>query len=145
MWLNFEYWITCQLCRFRCKSPTVYFLHNFSNILADCYFSSLYLNFHWLSSEGDFSGVSPPWPKKKRHRKEILQKMFLLTQSKISVHIVFQGKMQFFQTGELFQKNCINPCLWEIFAKVLLLGENFSNLILDFLLFYDDIFLRNFE
>ena len=30
-WLNFEYWITCQLCRFRCKSATVYVLLHFSD------------------------------------------------------------------------------------------------------------------
>ena len=39
LWLNFEYWITCQVCRFTCKSATVYVLYNFSIVLADWYFS----------------------------------------------------------------------------------------------------------
>ena len=56
-WLNFEYWITCQLCRFRCKSATVYVLLHFSDVLANWYFSWLYLNFHWLSFCEFFSGV----------------------------------------------------------------------------------------
>ena len=55
LWLNFEYWITCKLGWFRCKCVTDYVLHNFSNVLADWYFSWLYLNFHWLS----FCGVFP--------------------------------------------------------------------------------------
>ena len=56
-WLNFEYWIICQLSSFKCKSATVYILHNFSNVLADLYFSRLYLSFHWLSFCELFSGV----------------------------------------------------------------------------------------
>ena len=40
LWLNSEYWITCQLSRFSCKSSTIYILHIFSNVLADWYFSS---------------------------------------------------------------------------------------------------------
>ena len=56
-WVNFEYWITCQLCRFRCKSATLYVWLHFSNDLADWYFSWLYLNFHWLSFCEFFSGV----------------------------------------------------------------------------------------
>ena len=56
-WLNFEYWITCQLNWFGCKSTTVDVLHNFSNGLAGWYFSWLYLNFHWLSFCEFFSGV----------------------------------------------------------------------------------------
>ena len=39
----------------------------------------------------------------------------------------------------------INSYLREIFPRVLLLGGNFLDLILDFLLFCDDIFLWNFE
>ena len=38
----------------RCKFATAYVLHNFSNVLADWYFSWLYLNFHWLSFCGVF-------------------------------------------------------------------------------------------
>ena len=38
LWLNFKYWITCQVCRFTCKSATVYVLYNFSIVLADWYF-----------------------------------------------------------------------------------------------------------
>ena len=30
LWLNFEYWITCKLGWFRCKSATAYVLHNLS-------------------------------------------------------------------------------------------------------------------
>ena len=50
LWLSFEYWITYQLCRFRCKSATVYILHNFSNVLAGCISS----DFTWLSFCGVF-------------------------------------------------------------------------------------------
>ena len=39
----------------------------------------------------------------------------------------------------------INSYLREIFPRVLLLGGNFLDLILDFLLLCDDIFLWNFE
>ena len=53
--LNFEYWITYQLYLFRCKSAIAYVLHNFSNFLADWYFSWIYLSFHWLSFCGVFS------------------------------------------------------------------------------------------
>ena len=56
-WLNFECWIICQLSSFKCKSATAYILQNFPNVLADWYFSWLYLNFHWLSSCELFSGV----------------------------------------------------------------------------------------
>ena len=55
LWLNFEYWITYQLCRLRCKSATAYVLHNFSNVLADWCFFSIHLSFHWLSFCGVFS------------------------------------------------------------------------------------------
>ena len=33
--IEFEYWISCQLCRFRCNSGIVYVLHNFANVLPD--------------------------------------------------------------------------------------------------------------
>ena len=56
-WPNFKYWITFQLSWFGCKSATVKVLHNFSNVLADWYFSWLYLNFHWLSFCEFSSGV----------------------------------------------------------------------------------------
>ena len=102
--MNFEYWISYQLCRFRCKSATAYVLHNFSNVLADWYFSWIYLTFHWLSPCGVFPGVLSLWPKKKRHREKNLQKMFLQTQSKMSVHIVFQGKIQLLEPQKLLQK-----------------------------------------
>ena len=62
-------------------------LHNFYNVFADWYFSWLY-----------FSRVLPGFfslALKKRHREKSQQKIFLQTQSKISVHILFQGKMQF--------------------------------------------------
>ena len=77
-----------QLCWFRCKSATVYVLHNFSNVLADWYFSWLYSNFHWLSFCWFFTSVFSPGLRKKNNKKS-LQKIFLHTQSKISVHIVF--------------------------------------------------------
>ena len=51
---------------------------------------------YWVSA-GYFPGVFSPWPKKKRHREKSLQKMFLQSQTKISVHIVFHWKMQFLQ------------------------------------------------
>ena len=47
LWLNFVYWLTCQLCRFRCNSATAYVLHNFSNVLADWY---LWLYIDWVSA-----------------------------------------------------------------------------------------------
>ena len=64
-WLNFEYWIACQLSWFRCKSATVYILHNFPNVLVDWYFSIFYLSFY------DFFPVHfSPWPKKKKPGKK---------------------------------------------------------------------------
>ena len=38
---NFECWMTCQLCWFRCKAATVYVLDNFSEVYEDWYFSWL--------------------------------------------------------------------------------------------------------
>ena len=67
LWLNFEYWITCKLGWYKSKSTTAYVLHNFSNVLADWYFSWRYLNFHWLSFCGVFSRCIFSLPKKKRH------------------------------------------------------------------------------
>ena len=95
-WLNFRYWITCQLCQFRCKSKTIYVLLHFFNDLADWCFSWLYLNYHdWVSARF-FPVYFSPWPKKKRHWKKGRQKMFPRTQSKVSAYnIVLQGKMQF--------------------------------------------------
>ena len=60
-WLNFEYWITCHLCWFRCKLATFYVLLHFSNVFADWYFCWLYLSFHWLSFCEFFSGVFFSW------------------------------------------------------------------------------------
>ena len=79
LWLNFEYWITCKLGWYKSKSTTAYVLHNFSNVLADWYFSWLYLNFHWLSFCGVFPGVFSPCLRKKDTGKKSLQKMFLET------------------------------------------------------------------
>ena len=50
----------------------------------------------WVST-GFFLGGFSPWPKKKRDSEKSPQKIFPETQSKISEHIVFQKKMQFFQ------------------------------------------------
>ena len=44
-WLIFEYWITCQLCRFRCKSATVYVLLHLSNVFCGLVFLLTLLNF----------------------------------------------------------------------------------------------------
>ena len=99
LWLNSGYWITCQLYWFSCKSATVYVLHNSSSILADWYLSWLYLNFHWLKFCGGFE--------------KNCKKIFPQTQSKMSIHIIFQGKMQFLQHWLLLQKNWmirINSC-----------------------------------
>ena len=95
-WLNFRYWITCQLCQFRCKSKTIYVLLHFFNALADWCFSWLYLNYHdWVSARF-FPVYFSPWPKKKRHWRKGRQKMFPRTQSKVSAYnIALQGKMQF--------------------------------------------------
>ena len=43
---NFEYWMTCQLCWFRCKAVTVYVSDHLSEVLEDWYFSWVYLNFY---------------------------------------------------------------------------------------------------
>ena len=139
IWLNFEYWITCQLCRFRCKSATVYVLINFSNLHADWYFSWLYLNFHWLIFCGVpsrcifFFALQIKTPRKKADKKCSPK----LSQ-KISIHnLDFQGEMQFLLPRYLLQKNQmirINSCLWESFPWVLLVRDN---LILDFLFYYD--------
>ena len=94
---RFDYCISCQLWRFKCKTGTVYVLHNFSNVLVDWYFSWRYLNFHWLSFWGVFSLRILHWRKKEPHRENSPQKCFTRTLSKISLHIVFQGKLQFFQ------------------------------------------------
>ena len=78
-------------------------------------------NFTWVFidwvSAGFFPGVFSPWPKKKRHRKKSLQKIFLQT-PKTSVHILFQRKIQFLQPRYTLQKNqmiSINSYLREIF------------------------------
>ena len=67
LWLNFEYWITCHVCLFRCKSATVYFLHNFPTFL----WTGISPDFTWFFidwvSAWFFSDVFSPWPKKKRY------------------------------------------------------------------------------
>ena len=86
-WLNFEYWITCQLCWFRCKSATVYVL-----------LLQRFCGLAFLLTLLKFSLTEFLWAffRCKSHREKSRQKMFPQTQSKISVHNkVFQGKMQF--------------------------------------------------
>ena len=82
-WLNLDYWITCQLCQFRCKSVTIYVLHNFSSVLADWYFSWLYLNFHWLSFCEFFSGVFFSLAKENKTPGKKWQKIFPQTLSSL--------------------------------------------------------------
>ena len=56
---------------------------------------------------------------------------------KISVHILFQGEMQILPPRQPLQKNQVirmNSYLREVFDRMLLLGGNFSDFILDFLL-----------
>ena len=58
---------------------------------------------------------------------------------KISVHILFQGKMQILPPRQPLQKNQVirmNSYLREVFDRMLLLGGNFSDFILDFLLWW---------
>ena len=85
----------------------------------------------WVSV-GFFPGVLSPWPKKKRHREKSLQKMFLQPPSRENA--IFATSIT---PSEISNDSYI--------PRVLLLGCNFSDLIYDFLFFYDDIFLWNFE
>ena len=105
LWLNFDYMITCQLCRLRCKSATVYVLHNFSNVLA----AGISPDFTWIFTDWVSAVVFPcvfsHWSKNKRHLEKSLQKMFLKTQSKICIHRALQGKMAlFFNLDNSFRK-----------------------------------------
>ena len=95
LWLNFECWLTCQLCRFSRKSATATFCIIFPTFLRTGISSDFtWIFIDWLSA-GFLPEVLSLWRKKKRHRKKSRQKMFLQTQSKISTLILFQGKMQF--------------------------------------------------
>ena len=105
LWLNFDYMITCQLCQLRCKSATVYVLHNFSNVLA----AGISPDFTWIFTDWVSAVVFPcvfsHWSKNKRHLEKTLQKMFLKTQSKICIHRALQGKMAlFFNLDNSFRK-----------------------------------------
>ena len=94
IWLNFEYWLTCQICWFGCKTAAAYVL--------------ILLKFSLTEFvRGFFSRCISPWTKKKRHREK--------TQSKMSVHIpLFQGKMQWrffrgcFFWETIFQTSSLN-------------------------------------
>ena len=87
LWLHFEYWISCQLYRFKCNSAaTVYILLKCSRGLV---FLLTLLEFLWSDF---FPGIFSPWPKKKDIGKKALKKIFAQTQSKISVYIVCKKK-----------------------------------------------------
>ena len=88
LWLNFEYWLCIVFTTFLRTG----ILHDFTWIFID-----------WVSA-GFLTDVFSPWPKKKRHRKKSQQKMFLQTQSKISVHILFKGKCNFCHLDNSFRK-----------------------------------------
>ena len=101
----------------------------------------------WVSA-GFFPGVFSPWPEKKRHREKSPQKNVPPNSVKNIRPYSLLREDAFFANPITPSENRmirINSCLWQIFPWVLLLGENFSDLILDFLFFYDDIFLWNFE
>ena len=79
LWLNFECWLTCQICRFSCKSATATFCIIFPTFLRTGISSDFtWIFIDWLSA-GFLPGVLSPWPNKKRHRKMSRQKMFLQT------------------------------------------------------------------
>ena len=120
---HFEYWITRQLCWSRCKSVAVYVSLRFSNILVDWYFSWPYFNFHWLNFCEFFSGVFFALAEEKKTRQKSRQKMFPQTLYSLSRE----------QPWYFLQKNRMvrtNSSLW-----VLLLRDNFSDLVSDFLFF----------
>ena len=87
LWLHFEYWIICQLYRFKCNSAaTVYVL-----LKCSCGLVFLLTLLEFLLSDF-FPGIFSPWPKKKDIGKKALKKIFAQIQSKISVYIVCKEK-----------------------------------------------------
>ena len=129
-WLNFEYWITCQLCWFRCKSATV-------NVLLLQRFCGL----GFLLTLLKFSLTEFLWAffrciflldlRKKATGKKAGKKCSpKLSQKYPSIVKSFKGKCNFSNPDISFRMIRINSCLW-----VLLLGDNISDLIFDFLFF----------
>ena len=95
--LNFEYCITCQLCRFRCKSAPVYVLLHFSNVFADWYFFLLTLLEFYMS----FSlALEKKTPGKKASKKCFAK----LSQKYPSIIKSFKGKWDFSNTYTSFGK-----------------------------------------
>ena len=91
----------------------------------------------WISV-GFFPGVFSPWPEKKRHRKKRLQKNVPLNSVKNIRPYSLSREDAIFATSITASENpmiSINSCLWLIVPWVLLLGENFSDLIFDFFSF----------
>ena len=127
-------------------------LSTFCIIFPTFFRTSISPDFTWIFidwvSAGFFPGVFSPWPEKKRHREKSPQKNVPPNSVKNIRPYSLSREDAIFATPKTPSENrmiCINSWFWQIFPWVLLLGENFSDLILDFLFFYDDIFLWNFE
>ena len=91
-----------------------------------------------------FPGVFPPWPEKKRHREKSPQKNVTPNSVKNVRPYSLPREDAIFANPITPSENRmirINSCLWQIYPWVLLLKDNFSDIILDFFFFYDDIFL----
>ena len=127
-------------------------LSTFCIIFPTFFQTSISPDFTWIFidrvSAGFFPGVFSPWPEKKRHREKSPQKNIPTNSVKnIRPYRLLREDSIFANpiTPSENRMTRINSYLWQIFPYVLHLGENCSDLILDFLYFYDDIFLLNFE
>ena len=101
LWLNFVYWLTCYLYRFRCNSATAYVLHNFSNVLADWY---LWLYLHWLSFCEVFFAVYFLLDRRKKDRKKACKKCSSKLCQKYPSMYSFKRKYNFCNLDNSFRK-----------------------------------------
>ena len=140
--LSFDYCISCQLCRFRCKSgtfciifPTFFGTNNSPDVT--------WIFIGWVSA-GFLRRVSFPWPKKKTTSGKRPQKWVPSNSVKNIFPDSLSRKDRIFSTpiniSEKSNDSYKLPSLAD-FPWVLLLRDNFLDFILDFLFLYDDIFL----
>ena len=108
--LDFECWITFQLCQFRCNYATVHALHNFSSVFADWCFSWLYLKFHWLSFYGVFSRCILGLRKKGTGKKASVKNNFSNLDNSFR-------KMEWFVYTHVFGRFFLGCFFWEIICR----------------------------
>ena len=127
-------------------------LFTFCTVSPTFFQTSISPDFTWIFidwvSAGFFPGVFSPWPEKKDTGKKTHKKNIPPNSVKNIRPYSLSREDAIFATSIIPSENQmirINSCLWQIFPWVILLRENISDFILDFLFFYDDIFLWNFE